>query len=115
MIMGRVRFLALDFGSELAALGFTLLRHRDDPDYAAVGASGAISGVVFAYCLFFPFELLYVFFALPIPAIFFAVLYVAGSAYAMRQSDGVRGWIVLEAHHGGAVGGLITTIILDHR
>src|SRR5690625_898901 len=45
---GLARFLALYFGSELAAHGFTLLRHRDDPDYAAVGASGAISGVVFA-------------------------------------------------------------------
>ena len=114
-IMGPVRFLALYFGSELAAHGFTLMRHRDDPYYAAVGASGAISGVVFAFCLFFPFELLYIFFALPIPAIVFAVLYVVGSAYAMRQSDGVRGGIAHEAHLGGAIGGLVITIILVPR
>lgn len=115
IIMGPVRFLLLYFGSELAAHAFTLARHRDDPHYAAVGASGAISGVVFAFCLFFPFELLYIFFALPIPAILFAVLYVVGSAYAMRRNDGVRGGIAHEAHLGGAIGGLIITILLVPR
>lgn len=115
-ILGPGRFLILYLGSELAAHGLTLIFHKDSPDYAAVGASGAISGVVFAFCLFFPFEMLYVFFALPLPAIAFAVLYVVGSIYAMRSRDeGMTGGIAHEAHLGGAIGGLILTVILEPR
>lgn len=115
-ILGPVGFLLLYFGAELAAHALTLVIHRDSPNYAAVGASGAISGVVFAFCLFFPFELLYIFFAIPMPAIVFAVLYVAGSIYAMRQKDeGMTGGIAHEAHLGGAIGGLLVTILLEPR
>src|SRR5690625_7407218 len=53
MIMGPKRSLALYFGSKQAAHGFTLLRQRNDPDYAAVGASGDDSAVQFALCLLF--------------------------------------------------------------
>lgn len=115
-ILGPGRFLLLYFGAELAAHALTLVIHRDSPTYAAVGASGAISGVVFAFCLFFPFEKLYIFFALPMPAILFAVLYVVGSVYAMRQKEeGMTGGIAHEAHLGGAVGGLVLTILLEPR
>lgn len=116
IILGPGRFLLLYVGSELAAHLLTLVVHRDSADYSAVGASGAISGVVFAFCLFRPFDLLYIFFALPIPAIVFAVLYVAGSIYAMRQKDaGMTGGIAHEAHLGGAIGGLLFTILLEPR
>lgn len=115
-ILGPGRFLLLYFGAELAAHALTLVIHRDSATYAAVGASGAISGVVFAFCLFFPFEMLYIFFALPMPAIVFAVLYVVGSVYAMRQKEeGMTGGIAHEAHLGGAVGGLLLTILLEPR
>lgn len=115
-ILGPGRFLLLYFGAELAAHALTLIIHRDSADYAAVGASGAISGVVFAFCLFFPFEMLYLFFAVPIPAIVFAVLYVVGSVYAMRQKEeGMTGGIAHEAHLGGAIGGLVLTMILEPR
>ncbi len=115
-ILGPGKFLLLYFGAELAAHALTLLVHRDSETYAAVGASGAISGVVFAFCLFFPFEMLYIFFAIPMPAILFAVLYVAGSIYAMRQKDeGMTGGIAHEAHLGGAIGGLVVTILLEPR
>ena len=107
--VGPWRFLAIYLGSELAANALTYWRHRDAPQYSAVGASGAISGVLFAFCLFQPFAMLYIFFAIPMPAILFAVLYVVLSVYAAQKQVGR---IAHEAHLGGALGGLALTILL---
>lgn len=114
-VLGPGRFLLLYFGSEMAANALSVVMHRRNPNYAAVGASGAISGVVFAFCLFAPFAKLYIFFAIPMPAIVFAVLYVVGSIYAMKQGReaGWAGGIAHEAHLGGALGGLVLTILLE--
>jgi membrane associated rhomboid family serine protease len=115
-ILGSVGFVILYFGAEIGAHALTLVIHRASETYAAVGASGAVSGVVFAFCLFFPLEMLYIFFAIPMPAILFAVLYVAGSIYAMKQRDaGMTGGIAHEAHLGGALGGVIITLLLEPR
>ncbi|MDX1545826.1 MAG: rhomboid family intramembrane serine protease [Rhodothermales bacterium] len=116
-ILGAVGFLALYFGSELAAHALTFWHQRDNDFYNAVGASGAISGVVFAFCMFFPFEMLYLFFALPIPAIVFAFGYVFGSIYAMKRAreQGQVGGIAHEAHLGGALGGVVLTLLLEPR
>lgn len=114
-ILGAAGFLVLYFGSELAAHALTFALNWDDPNYSAVGASGAISGVVFAFCVFFPLRNLYLFFALPIPAIVFAFGYVFGSIYAMRGGGGQQGWsdwIAHEAHVGGALAGIVLTILL---
>ncbi len=117
VLMGTGAFLVIYFGAELAAHAFSIAMHRDDPHYAAVGASGAISGVLFGFCLFQPLAMLYVFFAIPMPAIAFAVLYVVISIYAMRSGgeEGARGGIAHEAHLGGALGGLALTILLEPR
>lgn len=116
LLLGPGKFLLLYFGAELAAHGLTLLLHKDNAGYAAVGASGAVSGVVFGYCLFYPFAKLYIFFLpIPIPAIVFAVAYVALSVFAMRkeQEGGMGGGIAHEAHIGGALGGLLLTVLLE--
>ena len=118
-LLGSFEFALLYFGAELAAHGLSLYLHRSNAQYAAIGASGAISGVVFAFCLFFPFQNIYIFFALPLPAIVFAVLYVVGSIYAMRHpgsgGGGMTGGIAHEAHVGGAISGLLLTILLEPR
>ena len=116
-ILGAGAFLILYFGAEIAAHVLTFVMHRADPNYAAVGASGAISGVVFAFCVFFPLRNLYLFFALPIPAIVFAFGYVFGSIYAMRgeRRRGIVGGIAHEAHVGGALAGIVLTILLEPR
>lgn len=117
-ILGAGAFLILYFGSELAAHALTFVFNRNDPHYSAVGASGAVSGVVFAFCVYFPLRNLYLFFALPIPAILFAFGYVFGSIYAMRRGDqqgGASDWIAHEAHVGGALAGVVLTILLDPR
>jgi membrane associated rhomboid family serine protease len=114
-LLGAGPFLVLYFGSELAAHGLTFLMHRSDPQYAAVGASGAISGVLFAFCLYAPLAMLGVMLVIPMPAILFAVLYVVVSIYAIGQRQpGVRGGIAHEAHLGGALGGVVITILLDY-
>ena len=108
-VLGPWRFLAVYVGSELAANALTYWRHKDNPAYSAVGASGAISGVMFSFVLFAPFAMLYIFFAIPMPAIVFAVLYVVLSIYAAKQR---AGRIAHEAHLGGALGGLVLTLLL---
>lgn len=115
------KFLILYFGSELAAHGLSLAMHRDSTEYVAVGASGAISGVLFGYCLFYPFNKIFIMFIpIGIPAVLFAVGYIVISMYAMKQSQqarqqGKRGGIAHEAHLGGALGGLLLTILLEPR
>ena len=117
LLLGPVRFAILYVGSLVASSALTLWLRRGDAEYSAVGASGAVSGVLFAFCLFAPFEKIYIFFAIPMPAILFAVLYVAGSIYAMRQAEasGLRGGVAHEAHLGGGLGGIVLTAILFPR
>ncbi len=108
--LGLWRFLALYLGSDLAANALTYARFRNDPNYSAVGASGAISGVVFSFCLFLPLAPIYLFFIpIGIPAVLFGVLYIAISAYAAKQG---RGGVAHEAHIGGALGGVLLTLLL---
>ena len=108
--MGSLRFLAIYLVSEVCANALTYWRHRADPSYSAVGASGAISGVVFAFCLLYPFEKLYLFFVpVGIPAVLFGALYVALSIYASNRGGGR---IAHEAHLGGALGGVVATLAL---
>jgi len=119
-LLGPGGFLLLYFGSELVAHAVTFVLHRSDPHYAAVGASGAISGVLFGFCVFFPLRNLYLFFALPIPALLFAFGYVFGSAYAIRRerrrgAAGLSGGIAHEAHVGGALAGVVLTILIEPR
>ncbi len=117
VLLGSIDFLVLYFGSELAAHGLTLALHHDNEGYAAVGASGAVSGVLFGYCLFFPFQKIYFFGVIPMWSIVFAVGYVVLSIYAInrRMEGGSVGGIAHEAHLGGALGGLLLTIILEPR
>ncbi len=113
LLLGPVRFLVVYFGAEMAAHGLSLYMHRANPAYAAVGASGAISGLVFAYCLFYPFSRIGLFFAIWIPAWAFAVGFVVVSIVAMRQRSPAQvGGLAHEAHLGGALGGLLLTVAL---
>ena len=118
MLLGPGRFLLLYFGAELTAHGLSFVLHRNSDTYGAVGASGAISGVVFGFCLFAPLQPLYLFFVpVGIPAVLFAIGYVVVSMMAMQRARraGMMGGIAHEAHLGGALGGLVLTILLEPR
>jgi len=105
---GSLYFFLIYFISLIAGSVLTILFHYRDPNYVAVGASGAVSGIVFSYIIFFPQSMLYVFFV-PMPAYLFAVLWIGFSIYGMRSKLGNIGH---EAHLGGAVGGFVSTLIL---
>lgn len=109
--LGSIKYLILYFGSLLCAHALTHIQHRHNSAYNAIGASGAISGVLFAFVLFAPYELIYFFGIMPVPAIVFAVLFVLGSVYAMKSGKSFG--IAHEAHLGGAVGGVLLTVVLE--
>ena len=109
--IGPARFAALYlFGLVVSDLG-TWYKHRNDPGYASLGASGAISAVLFASIVYFPSQTLFILpFPVPIPAPLFAIGYVAYSWYSARHA---RGRINHDAHLGGALAGLAFVLLTD--
>jgi len=106
--LGQTGFLSVYFGSLLGGSFFSLFIHRQHGDYSAVGASGAISGIVFACIALFP-GMRIGFFGIPfyIPAWVYGLLYVLYSIYGIRsQKDNIGH----EAHLGGGLIGLLIAI-----
>ena len=110
-VLGTWRFVALYLiGLVLSDLG-TWFKHRNEPEYASLGASGAILAVLFAYIVYFPDSSLYLMLIpIPIPAPLFAVAYLAYSWWSSRQN---RGRINHDAHIGGALTGLAFVAVTD--
>ena len=109
--IGSVAFAALYcIGLLVSDLG-TYYKHRSDPQYASLGASGAISAVLFASIVYFPWQKLFIIpIPVPIPAPLFAIGYVAYSWYSSRHP---RGRINHDAHLGGALAGLAFVLLTD--
>jgi len=103
--IGSLRFAALYLiALALSSLG-TWRKHRNDPEYASLGASGAICAVLFAYIVYYPTHSLFILpFPFPIPAPLFAVLYLAYTWYAAKRAQGN---INHDAHLDGALTGLL--------
>jgi membrane associated rhomboid family serine protease len=109
--IGPARFAALYLIGLVVSDAGTYYKHRRDPDYASLGASGAISAVLFASIVYFPWQKLFIFpFPVPIPAPLFAIGYVAYSWYSARHP---RGRINHDAHLGGALAGLAFVFLTD--
>jgi len=84
-------------------------KRKDDYNYRSLGASGAVCAVLFAFILLDPWEKLYIFAALPVPAILYAVIFMAYSIYmSKRGGDNVNH----DAHLWGAIYGVTFTIVL---
>ncbi|MEN8879368.1 MAG: rhomboid family intramembrane serine protease [Polaribacter sp.] len=110
-ILGTLPTLIIYFGSLLAGSLYTLQYHKNEPYYSAVGASGAVSGIVYACILLYPGMSMYLFFIpIPIPGYLFGVGYLLYSIYGMKKQVGNVGHA---AHLGGAIGGFAITIILN--
>ena len=110
-IFGMPNFLIIYFGSLLAGGIYSLKYHKNEPYYSAVGASGAISGIVYSSILLYPAMELYLFFIpIPIPGYIFGIGYLIYSIYGMKKQLGNVGH---SAHLGGAIGGFALTLLLN--
>jgi membrane associated rhomboid family serine protease len=110
-VIGSVRFVALYFSALLISGIGTCYKHREDPAYASLGASGAILGVLFASIVYFPRQSLFILpLPVPIPAPLFAVGYLAFSRYSSRAK---RGQVNHDAHIFGALTGLAFVLVTD--
>ena len=88
----------------------SVIKHKNDIWYNSLGASGAISAVLFSYILFDPLTKLMIFpLPIPIPALLFAGLYLVYCVYASKRG---RDNINHDAHFFGAIAGLMITLIL---
>ena len=109
-VLGIPSFLIIYFGSLLAGSLYSLQYHKNESYYSAVGASGAVSGIVYASILLYPAMELYLFFIpIPIPGYIFGVGYLLYSIYGMKKQLGNTGH---SAHLGGSMGGFVLTIFL---
>lgn len=108
--IGSVKFGLIYFASLILSDIPTIFKHKNDFWYNSLGASGAISGVLFSFILFYPLTPLYLFFIpIGIPAVLFGGLYLLYCVYASRQS---RDNINHDAHFFGALTGIIITILI---
>jgi membrane associated rhomboid family serine protease len=110
-VIGPLAFLLFYVGSLVLSEVPSWYKHRNDPSYGSLGASGAISAVLFASIVYFPDqELMILPFPVPIPAPLFAVSYVAYSWWSARQSrDGINH----DAHLAGALLGLLFVLVYE--
>lgn len=99
--LGPGPYLSVYLASGLAGTLAVFLLRRKDPRHAALGASGSISGVVFAAVVIAPTSTFFAFVPIPLPAPVFAVVYLVASTFMMNRGDHVAH----EAHIGGALTG----------
>ncbi|NQY13570.1 MAG: rhomboid family intramembrane serine protease [Henriciella sp.] len=108
--LGTVAYLIVYFAALLGGNAWSLLENRRKPSYRALGASGATSGIVMSFILFRPFEQLMIF-PIPffMPAVVIGLLFVVGSAILAQRENKTIGH---EAHLGGALSGILVTILV---
>ncbi|HEY2396912.1 MAG TPA: rhomboid family intramembrane serine protease [Rudaea sp.] len=110
IFLGSFGLVIFYVGALIVSILPTFLANRDNPRYRSLGASGAVSAVVFAYVLLQPWHTIYLLYVVPVPAIIFAVLYVAYSIYMdQRSSDNVNH----SAHLWGAAFGVSFTLLMN--
>lgn len=111
--LGTTRFILLYFAGLLVSHAGTYYKQRRNPEYACLGASGAISAVLFAAIVHFPSQSLFIIpIPVPIPAPLFAVGYLAYTYYASKHP---HGRINHDAHLGGALTGLVFVALTEPR
>ncbi len=107
--VGTLYFLIIYVASLLIGNLLSFYFHKDEYHYSAVGASGAVMGVLYSAILLFPDMPLYMFFIpIPIPAWLFGLAYLLYSIYGMKRRIGNIGH---DAHIGGAIGGYALTLL----
>lgn len=108
--VGAINFILIYLASLFVGNLLSFYFHKNELHYSAIGASGAVSGILYSAILFYPNMSLYLFFIpIPIPAWLFGILYLLYSIYGMKKSLGNIGH---DAHFGGALAGYFLTILI---
>tara|TARA_R110000744_G_scaffold309877_1_gene417687 strand:- start:10 stop:660 length:651 start_codon:yes stop_codon:yes gene_type:complete len=106
---GPVQFFIIYAVSLLAGSLLAMSFHKDEPYYSAVGASGAVTGILYAAILLQPtMQLGIMFIPIPVPAYVVGIGYLLYSIYGMKKRLGNIGHT---AHFGGAIGGYACTLL----
>ena len=108
--LGSFSFILVYFGSLIFGSLLTMVFHKNDYGYRAVGASGAVTGVLYSAILLQPDMMLGIFFIIPMPAYLFGILYLLYSIYGIKAKNDNIGHT---AHFGGAVGGYLITLVKE--
>ncbi len=110
-LLSPLYFILIYLGSLLFGSLLSLFFHKNEYHYSAVGASGAVTGILYSAILLRPGMELYMFFIpIPIPAYIFGIGYLLYSIYGMKNRIGNIGH---DAHFGGAIGGYAITLVLS--
>jgi membrane associated rhomboid family serine protease len=110
-VTGEIHFLMLYvFGGVFATI-LPYMRNQDNPNYRSLGASGAVSAVIFASIVWNPtIELMIIFLPIPIPAYLFGPIYLAFEYWADKKNTT---GIAHDAHIGGALFGIIFALFIN--
>ncbi len=106
-----VNFMFIYLGSLLVGSMYSLYQHKNEPYYSAIGASGAVSGIMFSAIMLYPNKTYnFLFFPfIDFPAYVLGIGYLLYSIYGMKKQLGNVGH---SAHLGGAIGGYVLTLLL---
>lgn len=107
--LGPINYLLLYFLTIIAAGIPSLIKHKDNRHYAAVGASGGVSGILFVFILFDPWAMLLLYLVIPVPGIVAGIGYLVYSSWADKRGGGR---IAHDAHLYGALFGFLFAIAL---
>jgi len=109
--LGEIYYLGIYIVSLYFGNYYTLKHYKNQNFYSAVGASGAVSGIVYSSILLFPeMKLVFIFFPIPLPSYVFGIGYILYSIYGMKKDNDNIGHT---AHLGGAIAGTFTTILIE--
>jgi membrane associated rhomboid family serine protease len=109
--IGKIGFVLFYLAGIIISEIPSYFKHSDNYHYRSLGASGAVTAVLFSFILLSPWTTLYVFF-LPLPAIVFAVIYLAYTAYMNKRGGD---YINHSAHLWGAIWGVVFTMLMEPR
>lgn len=112
MYLGTLAFVILYLVSLIFGNLLTLFFHKNDYGYTAIGASGAVTGILYSAILLRPDMMIGIFFVIPMPAYLFGILYLFYSIYGMKAKNDNIGHT---AHFGGAIGGYLLTLAIAPR
>lgn len=107
---GTLIFVAFYLAAIILSEVPTFLKHKNNPNYNSLGASGGVAAVVFSSIMIYPDNVLYISMLIPIPAFVFGVLYLIYSYYMSRKG---KDNINHDAHFYGAVFGILFTLVVD--